>query len=157
MAAQAQTLVGNSGRACPNAALCRCRHTCPRALPRPNGLKVLAIRPQAPGNASNLSEEAKTRRDMILASVNFSVLGATAVAPDLRTAVNSLLGEDKGLQVCSWQTTGVGRNATTCKLMLHMTGGKHLSFSHKLADLPVSDGQTQEARKQCAGADCYLN
>ncbi|KAK9793742.1 hypothetical protein WJX73_008240 [Symbiochloris irregularis] len=29
---------------------------------------------------------------MILASVNFSILGSTAVAPDFRTAVNSLLG-----------------------------------------------------------------
>lgn len=53
----------------------------------------MVIRPQASGRGGILSEEAKTRRDMILASVNFSILGSTAVAPDFRTAVNSLLGE----------------------------------------------------------------
>ena len=36
--------------------------------------------------------EQQSRRDLVLASVNFAVLGSTANTPDIRTAVNSILG-----------------------------------------------------------------
>ena len=43
-------------------------------------------------DSNGAGDERKSRRELVMASVNFAVLGSTVNSPDLRTAVNSLLG-----------------------------------------------------------------